>query len=181
MSRLFLCFVVFFGLIACSTQPLDLNPISNPLKGVDTQRLVASDLSILWGVDDSSFQGNPKYADSKDAYLKELERVLIASFQRADVAEPIDVSLTFTISLYRRIGAVQARWIEGGGNTIKGTAVFRNPQDNSVMAAYVVEAVYGSDGGLIGAALQGLADTDVESKLAEQTVQNLRKKLSSKR
>lgn len=168
MLRRFMVAVAALSLSAC----VSVGP--NPLDTATREGVFVQDTGVVWSVEENADrQANVEYVAGKDDLTKRLESAVEAEFATSPAGSQA-VKFEIDVKQYSRVGALMGNMI-GGSNMVTADVRVIRISDGVVLGTY--EDVWGmmaSNGGIIGAMVQGISKPDVVGIMANNFTANLR-------
>ena len=173
MIRVALLGALLLALTACASTP-------NPLDAKARQALFVKDAEIAWSYDDAKNNDKPEYVAGKTEFTSKLETAVEQAFKVSPAgADP--VKFVVDVKRYSRVGAAMGNII-GGSNMVTADVKVVRLADGSQVGVYKgVTGLFASNGGLLGAVVQGITKPDVEGVMANSFAQNLRARFDAKK
>lgn len=168
MLRMLTVAVAALTLAACATGP-------NPIDAATRQAVFVQDAGLVWSVEDDQRLANADYVTGKDDLVKRLEAAVEAAFATSPAgADPVRFEID--VKQYSRVGALAGNLL-GGSNMVTADVRVIRVADGAVLGVY--EDVYGmmaSNGGIIGAVVQGISKPDVVGVMSGSFAAELRRR-----
>ena len=168
MIRLLTAALAALTLAACAAGP-------NPIDAATRQSVFVKDAGIVWSVEDGQRLANAEYVAGKDDLVERLEAAVEAEFATSPAgADPVRFEID--VKQYSRVGALTGNLL-GGSNMVTADVRVVRVADGVVLGVY--ENVFGmmaSNGGIIGAVVQGISKPDVVGIMADGFAAELRRR-----
>jgi len=166
MLRLIAAACAALTLAACATGP-------NPIAPETRQAVFVEDAGVVWSVEDTQRLVNADYVQGKQDLVTRLESAVEAAFATSPAGAQA-VRFEIDIKQYSRVGAVVGNML-GGSNIVTADVRVIRISDGEVLGVY--EDMWGmmaSNGGIIGAVVQGISKPDVVGIMTNNFAANLR-------
>lgn len=161
------------ALTACASVP-------NALDAQTRQSLFVKDAAVAWSVKDDKKVDNADYAAAKAEFLGKLEAAVESNF-RASPAGADPVRFEIDVKRYNRVGAAMGNIIGGSNAVLADVKVVRESDGRQLGVYKDVIGMHASNGGIIGAVVQGITKPDIEGIMANSFAQNLRARFDAKK
>lgn len=173
MFRSILAAFAALTLTACASVP-------NALDAQTRQSIFVKDAAVGWSFDDAKQADKAAYVEGKTEFLGKLETAVEEAF-KASPAGGEPVRFEIDVKRYSRVGAAMGNLI-GGSNMAQADVSVVRETDGKVLGVYKdVVGLHASNGGVIGAIVQGVTKPDIEGIMANSFAQNLRVRFDAKK
>jgi hypothetical protein len=173
MYRVALACAAVLALSACASVP-------NALDAQTRQSLFVKDAAVAWSVKDDKKAEDADYAAHKAEFLGKLETSVENTF-RASPAGSDPVRFQIDVKRYSRVGAAMGNLIGGSNAVVADVKVVRESDGRELGVYKDVVGMHASNGGIIGAVVQGITKPDVEGIMANSFAQNLRARFDARK
>lgn len=170
MFRKLLAALALTALTACASTP-------NPISASARQAMFVKDVGLAWNAPDPA-EPKPEFVAGKQELQERLEKAVEETFRLSPAgSEPVVFQID--IKRYSRVGAAMGNLIGGSNLVVADVKVVR--PDGQVAGVYQdVTGVFASNGGIIGAVVQGVTKPEIEGIMANSFAQNLRARFDAK-